>query len=277
MTKTDYDFPLSPTGEFSGIPVPPFADYYANYHIDFLRYLYYMCIMNADGEYPIDISAKQIEEAFNNRDNSKKCKPRISKILIGEAPSVSVGKYFYNAFPIIPWNATKGLPKGSGFTWIVEIKKALFPTTHHANKIEFLKACAKRGFLLIDLFPYAIDYDNIKKRKKTYKDACKSSFNGPYPINVIDTLENIKCCIKDEFSIGFGLIRFGDPILGDITSCSNFNNWLSINGKTLIPAGNIQALRPHIHGRRASKYIRVCGKAGAFGPVCVLLNDAGIV
>ncbi len=63
ITVTDYYFPLGiPGGYFNGKFVPTFHDYLRDYHIHFMRYLYFLCIKNADGDYPIEISIEEIEK-----------------------------------------------------------------------------------------------------------------------------------------------------------------------------------------------------------------------
>ena len=86
ITNADYNSPLGiPRGYFNGTAVPVFPDFLTVYHVHFMRYIYYMCIMNAEGNYPNELSIEEILKGFE-LNKGKKCKPRIKKILIGEAP-----------------------------------------------------------------------------------------------------------------------------------------------------------------------------------------------
>jgi hypothetical protein len=213
---------------------------------------------DATGPYPTEISYEEISKAFSEKGHQ--CKKKIRKILIGEAPNVP-GTYFYNpATPV------------TGSPFYSPIVAALFPAgTVFANRIDFLMACARAGFLLMDLFPY--DGGVYPATPTAYRSAfCGSP--QPYTYTIIQRLYDISCCLEDTFSIAFALIRIGNPILSDPTSVAEFNDFLLANGKALNPAGPLDALRgAPIPG--ASNYTRVVGMTGPFGPVAGLLTTAG--
>jgi hypothetical protein len=192
ITTAEYNNPLAiPNSYFIGRVIPLYQDYLTDYHTHFMRYLYYLCIMNAEGEYPDEINIDQIQSVFNTT-KEKKCKPRIKKILICEAPPPTSLNYFYNPSPL-RWNVISGNPTiGQG--WTSAIKNTLFPGMYFPDTVSFLKACAREGFLLLDLFPYATKYSN--RNTSRYRQACISAWGDgavPYLHNIISTLENIKC------------------------------------------------------------------------------------
>lgn len=60
ITNAEYNYPLGiPRGYFNGKAVPSFLDYLRDYHVYFMRYIYYMCIMNAEGNYPYELVPTQ--------------------------------------------------------------------------------------------------------------------------------------------------------------------------------------------------------------------------
>lgn len=278
ITATDYNYPLGiPGGYFNGKAVPTFPDYLIDYHVHFMRYLYYLCIMNAEGEYPIEISIDDILRAFDEC-KSKKCKdctPRIKKILIGEAPPPNPLNFFYNPSPV-RWNAATGNPT-TGQAWTSAIKNALFPGLVFPDTVSFLKACASEGFLLLDLFPYAISYSS--RTSSNYKQACISAWGvGPVPYshNIINTLNYLACCIQKNITIGFALTSFGTIILTDLVAVGAFNAWCLANGITLNPPGPIDQIRlvmPPVPN--ASNYLRICHRRPMLTPCPILLNQAG--
>jgi hypothetical protein len=203
-----------------------------------------------------------------------KHKPKINKILIGEAPPPVAINYFYN--PTSPWSRTGNPGKGGNYTR--SIKNALFPGMAFPTKIDFLIACARNGFLLLDLFPYAMPFSGSIRSTRRYENACISAFGGAasYPSNMIAILDSLKDCIKSDLSIAFAQISFGKIILSDPTCVANFNTWLLTNGKSLNPSGPIDILRS-IATPNVSLLLRVCGKRGSFVPIPALLNSAGIV
>lgn len=280
ITAADYNYPPGiPGGYFNGKAIPSFPHYLRDYHIHFMRYLYYLCIMNAEGEYPIELSIDDILRAFDEC-KSKKCKdctPRIKKILIGEAPPPPPNQinYFYNP-SIARWNVAKGTPT-NGQGWTSAIKNTLFPGLDFPDTVSFLKACAREGFLLLDLFPYAITYSSRSSSK--YKQACISAWGAgptPYPHNILKTLNFLTCCIKKTISFGFALKSFGEIIVTDAGSITSFNNWCSVNGIKLIPPGPLNQIRPAPAPlASASIYRRVCGTRGQTGPNSSLLSIAG--
>jgi hypothetical protein len=226
--------------------------------------------MNAEGLYPDELSIEQILAGWKNHEH----KPKINKILIGEAPPTVSLNYFYN--PLSPW--TRSGNPGSGGNYTRSIKNSLFPGMAFPTKVDFLIACARNGFLLLDLFPYAMPFSGGLRSTRRYANACVSAFGGiaPYTINVLSFLDSIKYCIKKEFSIGFAQISFGNIILLNPTCVANFDAWLIANGKNIDPLGPLNVLRP-IAIANTSAYLRVCGKRGSFVPIPTLLNYAGIV
>lgn len=282
VTATDYNYPLGiPRGYFNGKAVPTFPDYLRNYHVHFMRYLYYLCIMNAEGEYPIEMTIEEIQDTFE-RNNEKKCKPRIKKILIGEAPPLKHINYFYNP-DSLRWNATTGNP-GKGQIWTSAIKNALFPGRGFPDTVTFLKACAREGFLLLDLFPYAIDYSKsrgtVALPNRIFSQACISAWGVglvPYPHNIISTLNYLICCIQKNIAIGFSLSVFGSVVLNYIGAVGAFNTWCTANRITLNPPGPLDQLRlvvPPVP--KASIYLRICHRRPMLSPCPILLNLAGL-
>lgn len=279
ITLPDYNAPLIiPGGYFNGRFAPrdaiEFNRFLSTYHLDYLRYLYFLCIMGAEGEYPLDITVEEIEGAFNNEDRN--CIPRIKKILIGEAPPPNYCNYFYNIHS--PWNVRMGRPS-AGQAWTSAIKNALFPGMIFHTKTEFLIACAQSGFLLLDLFPYPITYTG--RNTIMYQNACINAFiMGGNPINIISQLNSIICCISKELSIGFAMRSFGENILNSPVCVADFNAWQALNGIILNPLGDINLIRP-IPILGASDFLRICYQGGAngggpMGPNANLMNTAGI-
>jgi hypothetical protein len=281
ITAADYNYPLGiPGGYFNGKIVPPFPDYLRDYHVHFMRYIYYLCIMNAEGDYPEEMSIEEIQSAFE-KNKGKNCKPRIRKILICEAPTPILLNYFYNT-NIARWNVATGNPtKGQG--WTSAIKNSLFPGITFPDTVSFLKACAREGFLLLDLFPYAISYSGrgtALRPSPNYKKACISAWGtgpAPYPHNILNTLNYLICCIQKTLAIGFALTSFGRIILTDVGAVGGFNAWCLANGITLTPVGplnQIRAVAPPVPN--ASNYLRICHRRPMLSPCPILLNLAGI-
>ncbi len=275
ITATDYNYLLGiPRGYFNGKAVPPFPDYLSDYHVHFMRYIYYLCIMNAEGEYPIEMTIEQTQDAFE-RNKEKKCRPIIKKILIGEAPPPNPLNYFYNPSPL-RWNAATGNPS-RGQSWTSAIKNSLFPGVAFPDTVSFLVACAREGFLLLDLFPYAITYSG--RNNANYMQACISAWGAgpvPNPHNIINTLNYLVCCIQKNIAIGFALTSFGTIILTDIGAVGAFNAWCLANGITMNPPGPIDQIRlvmPPVP--YASNYLRICHRRPMLAPCSILLNQAG--
>jgi len=273
MKITDFNNPIGlANGFFNGrVPLATPSTFPSPYEIDYMRYLYYLCIKNGEGDYPKEISLEEMEKAFKN---DRDCKPRIKKILIGEAPPTNYFNYFYNPTPL-RWNAATGNPT-SGQAWTSAIKNALFPGMVFPDTLAFLKACAAEGFLLLDLFPYAINYSG-KRTSKKYKSACISAYGGtaPYPHNILNTLTSIKCCLEKDFSIAFAMKSFGEIILSDAVCVRDTTNWFLANGKNINPPGPIDSVRV-IPVQDSSVYLRVCGRRYLLAPCSNLMNSAGI-
>ena len=276
ITNPDYAFPLAiPGGYFNGRIVPPFNIYLTDYHVHFMRYLYYICVMGAHGPYPIELELEEIQAALDDcrKKNCEKCRGRISKILIAEAPPPNPFNYFYN--PYSPWT-TGGGPGFGGVAYTGAIKSALFPGTLFPTKIDFLIACARKGFLLLDLFPYAISYTN--RGSARYQAASLSAWGvglTPYPYNALSTLNNLRCCIDKSIAFGFALTSFGRNILVNSGAVSTFDAWCVTNGIVLNPPLNLDQVRIATPSPSAPKYLRLCHRRGLFGPCPNLLNLAG--
>lgn len=281
-TSANYNAPLIlPKGFFHGRWVPTFPDYVANYYIHYLRYLYFLCIMGAndDAAYPSDMKVADIERAFKEHEKSgftRRARP-IHKILLAEAPPPTERNYFYN--PSSPWNSSKGKPGRGGAAYSGAIQKTLFPKRKFSSKIDFLRACAKEGFLIIDLFPYAISYSGSARRSAAYQAACISAFGGgatPYPINFCSVLENLKFCLQESITIGFALTSFGRIILTDTTCVKSFDHWCFKNGISLNPIGSIGITAlPTTTPPSPSGFTRVCHRRGLFGPDAGMMSRIG--
>ena len=277
ITATKYNYPTGITdGYFKGKTVPKFPDYISNYHVYFMRYIYYMCIMNSEGEYPVKITIEEIQDAFE-KNKGENCNRRIKKILIGEAPPPNLLNYFYNP-SIARWNVAKGNPT-TGQGWTSTIKNTLFPGMVFSDTISFLKECAKEGILLLDLFPYSIAYSGTDRKSRKYKEACINAWGfgtHPYHHNIKDTLDYLDGCIQKPFSLGFALKSFGEIISDDAESNSGFEMWSLVNGISLTPPGPINQTRlVPAPFPSASIYLRVCGIPGPTGPNSSLLSIAG--
>ena len=229
-----------------------------------------MCMMDGKGSYPSD---KKFTDKELNQISNKigKGKIKIQKILIGEAPPPTVLNYFYH--PASSWTSA-GKP-GVGGTWTRAIQDALFgPSSTFPTKLAFLEACAKEGFLLLDLFPYTIPF--TKTTSRPYRNAVISAFgfgSSFYPYSIKSRLDALLPCLDKKLALAFGLIRCGDPILNDTPSVTAFNSWTSSNSISLNPSGVIEIHRPS--SGSGSKFLRVCGQQYIFGPIPSLLKTAG--
>lgn len=276
ITAADYNFPSRlPGGFFNGRMVPTLPDYLNEYHIHYMRYLYFMCIMNGEGEYPFEISFEDIQRAFDESKRNKNCKPLIKKILIAEAPPFTKANYFYN--PSSPWTV-KGKPGVGGTSYTGVIQTTLFPGVLFPTKLDFLKACAREGFLLLDLFPYSISFAGTRNTLR-YRNACISAFGSgptPYPLSILKTLKDLTCCIEKNLTVGFALKVMGEAINNNVHCVADFDSWLLANRITSNPGGSLNQLRlvpSKVPG--ASRYLRVCWRNGLFGPCSNLLKTAG--
>lgn len=276
LTASDYNTPRTISGSlFGGPSVPSYSDYLGNYYVHFLRYLYYMCAMGGDKEYPDRLSVEELVAKLTTLEN---CRPTIRKVLIGEAPPANATNYFYNPDPS-SWNVKKGAPAKGG-SWARQIQTALFGAkSHFPSKQEFLQACAKEGFLLLDLFPYAISFSSSIAKTKKYYGAVNDAFGfggySGYPSSIKATLDSIECCIDSSMIIGFSLIRFGNRILDDKGITTSFLTWFTSKGRSFPGSiSSIDQLRiPPVKG--ASIYVNVFGKQGPAFPLASLMKSAG--
>jgi hypothetical protein len=277
ITNLTYNAPLGiQNGYFNQNVVPTFPDYLMNYHLHFMRYLYFLCIMNGEGEYPFEMSIENIQSTFDDCKKKKcnDCTLGIKKILIGEAPPPNPQNYFYN--PNSPWT-DDGRPGVGGSAFTGAIQTALFGATVFATKLDFLIQCAREGFLLLDLFPYPISF--TARTSRSYRNACISAWGAgptPFPHNIFNILDYLICCIQKRIAFGFALKSFSEVIIANADSVAIFNEWCLENGIILNPPGPLEQIRvlPTLVAN-ASNYIRVCGRNGLYGPCPVLLNSAG--
>lgn len=275
LKAIEYNSPIGiRNGYFNGVNIT-FTEYFENYHIHFMRYLYYLCIMNAEGEYPENLKIEEIQNAFEKIKVGEYYQS-IKKILVGEAPPPNINNYFYNTSSI-RWNTKTGNPT-TGQNWTTTIKNVLFPGMLFPDTVSFLKACAKEGFLLLDLFPYPITYKS--RNSKKYKEACVCAFgagnDAPYSHNVISTLNYLNFHISKTISFGFALTSFGKIILSDNLSVNNFNNWCALKKINLSPKGSIDIPRTfQAPVPNTSDYLRICHRRPMLGPCQILLNLAG--
>jgi hypothetical protein len=265
ISEADYNDPLGIPGGF--FTTPTYQNYIIDYDVHFMRYLYFMCIQNSEGGYPNNMDMEEIQNAFEEN-KGKNCGPKIKKILIGEAPPPTAQNYFYNTNNL-RWNVHT--------QWTRAIKDALFPEDNFPNIVSFLIACAKHGFLLLDLFPYAITYSS--RTSPRYRQACINAWgfgNQAYPHNIKVKLDYLICYISKEISFGFALKSFGEIIMTDDDSNRNFENWRHEQEINLLPQGLLNQIRINpIDYPGASNFLRVCGRQNLFGPCPELLISAG--
>ncbi len=281
LIQADYNCPLGQpegaylTGVCGVLPIAGAADwgnFERDYYAPFLRYLYFICFQNADGAYPVKLSVKEMCESLTDLFRKKKCVSRnIRSILIAESPSPAPANYFYNLAGAPGWDAAG--------TFCGEIRLAL-GIPGGLTKTQFLVECARCGFIVLDLFPFVTMAIPAGAQPNAYKTAVKRAWGFcpsvvPYPMNIRELLDFIFCCLNKNLSVGFSLPRFGNVILGDLCSYTEFNNWLAINGIVLNPAGAVEMLRvPAVVGR--SIFLRICWQNGYFAPHHDRMNEAGI-
>lgn len=243
-----------------------YQNYLNNYYLFFARYMVLLC-ENDYNKYN-QVAELSYEKAIQILKEGN-CKKNISKILICEAPPLSPLNYFYN--PSSLWNSSKGRP-GLGQAYTTSIFDALFSGLSFSTKQEFLEECAKSGFLLLDLFPFAVTFSKVRK-KSVYSKQCVLHFTA----RIIQFLQDHQGCIMNQESIGFafGLKNMGEVILSDTTCIKNFNNWQLSNNVTLDPQLPIDAHRG-IKVINSSDFLRVCLKRYSLFPNAALLNIAGI-
>jgi hypothetical protein len=282
LTSANYNFPLGEpdegaylTGVCGVLQIVDPADwgnFERDYYAPFLRYLYFICLQNAEGEYPENLGAKEICEKLTNFFKNKKCTSQsIKSILIAESPSLAPVNYFYNLVGAPGWDAAG--------TFCGEIRLAL-GIAAGITKTKFLVECAKCGFIVLDLFPFVTMAIPAGRQPNAYQTAVKRAWGFcpsvvPYPMNIRELLDFIFCCLNKNLSVGFSLPRFGNVILNDLGTCTEFNNWLTVNAIVLNPAGAVEILRvPAVVGR--SKFLRICWQNGYFAPHHDRMNEAGI-
>ncbi len=267
MKYTKQDF-LDLSNELNlGMTDSDFNTYDTHCYSFFLKYLLLLCVEGIDSYKDVDeLSYENCIELFNNR----KCKRKISKILICEAPPPSFTNYFYN--PKSSWNSTSGKP-GKGQAYTTAVFNALFPGWAFSSKVEFLEECAKSGFLLLDLFPLPVNFSTLR-RKKGFNSLCISQFM----VKVLAFLGDKQCCIDLDSPLGFafGLKSSGEAILRDASAVAAFNTWQAGAGIILNPPIPIGALRPYAHPDE-SVYHRVCARRFVLFPISALLRTSGIL
>ncbi len=304
VTDKEYDYPKTISGSYfhgqaSKVTIPTFKEWQRNHHIHFLRYLWYLLDQNFDNDYPsIDISDEDLQKKIDDLEekikkqlsSSNEIRP-IKKILIGEAPPLlphppAKGNYFYH---------TGSWPQKPG-PWINAPKKCMFLNKTYTSKDLFLQNCAKKGFLLLDLFPYAIKFTSSLRNGPDYKVACKEAFNNPngnYPLNILSTLNQLKNHIHKDFTIVFGMNSFGETILNDKIGCVtsfisygfnlqnprnasliSFNNYMNSNHLNLKNLGVIDFFRLPKHNLANSNFLHVVSD-NSNNPNATLLKVAG--
>lgn len=243
-----------------------YQTYLNEYYVFFARYLVLLC---ADGfEKYAQVEELNYEEAINILKLTK-CKRRIRSILIGEAPPAIQLNYFYN--PSSPWNGLRGRP-GRGQSFTTSIFDALFSGLTFPTKLDFLEECANSGFLLLDLFPFTINFSSIRTTRY-FSALCASKFIS----NIIPFLQSRVCCIELDDSLGFAFAfkSSGEIILSDPANVTAFNGWQVSNGIVLDPSLPIDALRITT-AANCSRYLRVCLKRYSLVPNSGLLTISGI-
>lgn len=264
LTSSQLYYSQISNGSFLGkiVGTQSYQDFLDNYHLPFWRYVYYSCQLNSIGPYPnpSQVTDQTITNWASNRINNLNPLEKFNKILIGEAPN-NPNTYFYNSSS-----------NYSDIGWSRDIKNALFPGQVFKTKEDFLIACSNSGFLLIDIFPYDINYNNAKGKNQAFR------FQWNHLLNKLTHLSKF---ISPQFALAFGLIRIGKFIIEDkqINQSNQLQSWISNNKKTLISINNnhsVDSLRPNpIKGE--SRYVRVCGKSNQYGPSAHHLNLAGII
>lgn len=250
-----------PPPYFNGKNLPSYNVYRNTFEKDFLRYLYYQTVMGSSGDYPLgEFDSSKLFQLGSTYQTT----PRISKILVGEAPPKNYSKYFYNPKGIWP----------NGSPWKSEVSKVLFGNKVFFSKLDFLIACSQSGFLLVDLFPYAIKYTS--RTSKKYENACISAFLGNSPYNIMYTLNLLTPLLSKNLVFGFGLTGLGNSVLNDHACNVTFTNWASKNNVTLYAGGTLNFCRTDMQSGY-SQYLRICHRRlkNNFGPYAPLLKKAG--
>ena len=262
ITQIQYDSQLL-NGNFLGNSTSSYQDFLNHYHLPFLRYIYFTIHLNSQGPYPNPyiIPDQQIINwaiygIFNEPINI-----RFDKILIGEAPN-NPQTYFY----------TSNL-QFQNIGWTIGIKEALFPNMNFNTREDFLIACSQKGFLLIDIFHYDINYNNVNGINAAKR------YHWDFLIN--DLFSLLSNFISPVFALAFGLPRIGSFTIEDrqINRNPMFANWMYASGKQLVTLNNsnlLAALRTNLNNLN-SRYIRVCGGSNQFYPSAISLQTAGIL
>ncbi|MCZ2475932.1 hypothetical protein G9H61_10765 [Aquirufa ecclesiirivi] len=251
-------------GTFLGklVGTSSYNDFLNNYHLPFWRYIYYSCQLGSSGPYPNPaiISDQDIINWVMNGIYNLNVFAPFNKILIGEAPN-NPNTYFY-----------KSTGSYNSIGWSGDIKNALLPNQVFNTREDFLVACSKSGFLLIDIFPYDIKYNKVNGRNKAFR----SHWNL-----LLHRLTGLSKFISPTFALAFGLIRIGKIVIEDkqINQNHSLQNWINNNHKSLISinsSNSLDSLRPN-QTKGESRYIRVCGRTNQYGPSTNHLNLAGII
>jgi len=200
---------------------------------------------------PYPLQNIQSPHPFFNKNKTPTTK--IKYILIGEAPPNGGINYFYDttaitgqAYLLAIFNAEYG-GTGPGFTLTSPLTSAL--------KINALIDLAKRGVLLLDLFPFATDYTSKGiKRNNLVTDGVASSFwcSDDNPYNLLDRIldlynTNNQIFVKD-LEVTIGLIA--PPIISHFIAAHHESRCLPI------PAGSSMNVGHNLFGVPPKRYSR---------------------
>lgn len=148
MTPAQYDLLWGLFSRVSGMPeMPPYSDYFTrkNFLEDYLD-----IFRGRDTRALRGLSGPHLFHA--QLSNPLFVAPKIAYILIGEAAHSSSATFFYNPTHLKSTNWLRSPLEAFG--WGKPYPKTLL------GKIEALFALAMNGFLLLDLYPFALDYSS---------------------------------------------------------------------------------------------------------------------
>ncbi len=210
---------------------------------------------------------------FDEKGKGKIEKPCIKYIMIGEAARPdTAGTYFYN---INHTNRTDYFSAPCNAFSVV-----------NGSKTDKLIDLAIKGVVLLDIFPFALDYTPLRKKLSTFainrfdsiilrlnamcdlvcKENNKFTFlcSPSHAIDIIEIYPNVTICKKiiplnelsnlNWYTWSTGLVIIPLPILGTLTG-----DWHSISHNAVAVSGTIL----NIGKRRIHKY-RVMGKTGTY-------------
>lgn len=156
MTPAQYGLLWGLFPRISGMPaMPPYADYlsrenFLEDYLDIFRGRDTRAARGLPGPHPFHAHLSDPEFVV----------PKIAYLLIGEAANSSSDTFFYNPAHLTPTNWLRSPLEAFGCG-------GTYPKTPN-EKIDALFALAMNGFLLLDLYPFAIDYSQ-KSAGKTLR------------------------------------------------------------------------------------------------------------